>query len=60
MERFIKEYANYKKKQIENYTLMKEEYKTEAIKRIENTLKEKERGLITVDETMKNILNCFE
>lgn len=59
MERFIKEYANYQKKQIESNPLMKEEVKTEALKRIKHTLKVKEKGLITVDETIQSILNCF-
>lgn len=60
VERFLQEYANHKKKSILECELMKEEIKTKAIKSINNTLKAKERGLITVDEAIKNILECCQ
>lgn len=59
MERFIKEYANYQKKQIENNILMQEEKKMEALKSIEKAVNAREKGLITVDETMHIIANCL-
>ena len=60
MERFIKEYAGYKKAQILQYELMTEEKKTEALKHIDGVLKARERGLITADEAIKSILYFFE
>ena len=60
MERFIKEYANHKKKAIIENTLMQEEKKEEALKHIEKTLNARDRGLITIDEATRNILNCFD
>ena len=60
MERFIKEYANHKKKVIIENTIMQEEKKKEALKHIENTLNLRNRGFITIDEAMRNILNCFD
>ena len=59
VERFIKEYANYKKKSIDSNELMKEEYKQKALTRIDNTLKAKERGMITVDEAMLSMINAL-
>ena len=59
MERFIKEYANYKIKQIESNTLMQEEKKTEALKRLEKSVNARQKGLITVDETMHIIANLL-
>lgn len=59
VERFIKEYANYKKKSINSNELMKQEYKEKALNRIDNMLKAKERGLITVDETISSIVNIL-
>jgi len=56
MERFIKEYANYKKKSYQRNTLLQQEYKDEALNRIDKALKSKERGLITVDEAIRIIL----
>ena len=59
VERFIKEYANYKKKSINSNELMKEEYKQKALARIDYILKAKERGIITVDETMLSMINAL-
>jgi len=59
VERFIKEYANYKKKSINSNELIKEEYKQKALTRIDNILKAKGRGLITVDETILLIVNTL-
>lgn len=60
MERFIKEYANHKKKAIVKNTMMQEEKKKEALKHIEKTLNARNRGLITIDEAIRNILDCFD
>lgn len=60
MERFIKEYANHKKKAIVENTMMQEEKKKEALKHIEKTLNARNRGLITIDEAIRNILDCFD
>jgi len=55
MERFITEYAKYKKNYYRNNNLMKNEYKDESIDKIDKVLKLRERGLITINETMKII-----
>lgn len=60
VERFIREYASSQKKTISNDTLIKEEYKEKAYIKINNALSTREKGLITVDETIRSILNCFE
>ena len=59
MERFLTEYANYKKRLFKNNKLMQQEYKDKAIERIDNSLQCKEEGLITIDETINGILNCL-
>lgn len=59
MERFIKEYANYQKKYMSNNELMLDKIKDKAIKKIDRALQARERGLITVNETMKLIMECF-
>ena len=58
VERFIKEYANYKKNEYKSNTLMKEGLKYKAITKIDNVLLLKKRGLITVDEAIKSILEA--
>ena len=58
--RFMKEYASYTKQSISNCELMKPEIKEKAITKIDNTLRVTEKGLITIDEGMKSIMNCFE
>lgn len=52
MERFIKEYANYKIKEYTDNDLMKQEIKDKKIWLINNILRQKEKGLITVDEAI--------
>ena len=59
MERFIKDYANYQKETIGTNELIQEDIKTEALNKIDNVLKARERGLITVNETMDVISNVF-
>ena len=58
MERFIKEYANYKMKDIESNGLIVKEIKNKKIDRINKSLKLKENGLITIDEAIKTILEA--
>ena len=53
--RFIKEYASYTKQSISNSKFMKKEIKEKANKALQLT----EKGLITIDEGMKSIMNCF-
>ena len=59
MKRFIKEYANYQKETISSYELMREDIKVKALNRIDNILKASEKGLITIDESMKSIANVL-
>ena len=58
--RFIKEYASYTKKSVFNSKSMNDEIKQKSIKNIDKALHLTEKGLITIDEGMKLILNCFE
>ena len=58
--RFMKEYASYTKQSILNCELMKPEIKEKAITKIDDALRVTEKGLITIDEGMKSIMNCFE
>jgi hypothetical protein len=60
LERFIKEYANSKKKSFIENDLMKEDIKQKALIKIDTILKERERGRITIDETLLSIINVFE
>ena len=60
VERFIKEYANSKKKSFIENDLMKEDIKQKALIKIDTILKERERGRITIDETLLSIINVFE
>nr|DAP79618.1 MAG TPA: hypothetical protein [Caudoviricetes sp.] len=57
MERFIREYANYQKKNVSNI-LVNEEHRKEAVRRIDRAVKAREKDLVTVDETIKMILAC--
>lgn len=59
VERFIKEYASCRKKTILSNDLIQERFKTKAITQIDGAVKAKERGLITTDEAISLILNCF-
>ena len=58
--RFMKEYASYTKKAVFNSELMNDEIKQKAVKKIDRALNLTEKGLITIDEGMRLILNCFE
>ena len=60
MERFLVEYANYQKKSFKNNQLMKQEYKDKAVEQINHALRLREKGLITVDDTIQSILNCIK
>jgi len=60
MERFVKEYANYKKRNISNNELMLSEIKDKAVKKINGALRARERELITADETIRLIMECYE
>lgn len=59
IERFIKEYANFQKQSINNCELMKEDIKEKALKGIDNIVKARERGFVTINETMSTIANIF-
>lgn len=59
LPRFLKEYANHKKQSITNNELMQEKYKEKGVSNIDKALKAYEKGLITIDESMKMILDCF-
>lgn len=55
IERFIKEYANYKINDLKSNLLMRENFKMDKIERINKALILRENGLITIDESMKII-----
>ena len=55
MKRFIKEYANYKIKKIENEPMMAARYTRDRIFKIKSYVEHYEKGRITVDETMELI-----
>lgn len=59
VERFLKEYASYQKKCIAGYSLMEKKYKEKASIKINTALSAREKGLITVDEAIKQILECL-
>lgn len=58
MERYIKEYASAKIKKVNANELMQDEFKKQTIEKINKALKQKEIGLITIDETIKIILEA--
>lgn len=58
--RFMKEYANFQKQSICNGELIKQDIKDKATENVDKALRIYERGLITVDEAMKLIMNCLE
>lgn len=60
MERFLKEYAIYQKSTFVDNELMIPEIKKRAVDTIDRALKARERGFITVDETIRMILNPFD
>lgn len=60
VEKFIKDYAEVKKNDILVDDFISEEIREKAIKKIDKTLKLRERGYITRDEAISMIVNCFE
>ena len=60
MERFLKEYAASQKNAIRYNELMKKEIKSAALERIDGALNLRERGFITVNETVKLLLNAVQ
>ena len=58
MERYIKEYANAKIKATKQCELMQKEYKKQIIQKINKALKLRDAELITIDETIKTILEA--
>lgn len=60
MEKFLKEYAEYQKKEYNNNELMKQEYKDKATERINKVLIFRKRGLITVNEAISHILTVLD
>jgi len=57
VERFIREYASYIKKVNEHNELMNPGIRAEIARRIDDTLKAREYGWITVDEVMRSLGN---
>lgn len=55
MNRFVKEYANHKIKQLESNDLMQEIIKLESIARIKKAVELFYRYMLSVDETMRII-----
>lgn len=55
MERFVKEYASYLKKEIKSNNLMQEKYKTEKLEKIEKILRMRNRNLISANEAIKTL-----
>lgn len=55
MRRFITEYANYQKACFTCNDMIEKEVKEEAVETINGALKAREKGMISVDETMRII-----
>lgn len=53
--RFITEYANYKKRHINEDMFLRDDLKAESVARINHVLTACRRGYITLDETMMEI-----
>lgn len=60
VERFITEYVKYQKELINNNDLIKTDIKEIALTEIDRMVKYRERGLVTVNETMSAIANIFK
>ena len=60
VEKFIKDYAKVKVKEIMNDPYLLKEVKETSVIKIDRALLFRERGLITRDEVMSIIVNCFE
>lgn len=58
--RFMKEFASHKKRELKGNKLMQDRYKKEGCEFIDWAVKNYERGMITTDETMGLIINCFK
>lgn len=58
MERYIKEYANARIKETNANELMQDQYKQRTIEKINKALKLRDAELITIDETIKTILEA--
>lgn len=57
LPRFVKEFAGYQKKQIEENEYMDKEIKKELLSRIEKAVRLLEQGMITIEECMQ-IISC--
>lgn len=57
--RFVKEYANYKEKQIKSNPFWSNERKAEAIEANQKIIRAWERGLLTIDETLAEIARKY-
>lgn len=57
-ERFVREYASYKKKQIMN-SLMSNVDKKLAIHKVDAAVRNRDRGLIYADEAVKLIMEIY-
>lgn len=55
MRRFITEYANYQKAYFTGNDMIEKEVKEEAIENINGALSAREKGMISIDETMRII-----
>ena len=60
VEKFIKDYAKVKQNDILVDDFISKDIREKAIEKIDKTLKLRERGIITRDEAISMILNCFE
>ena len=60
VEKFIKDYADVRKNDILVDDFISKDIREKAIEKIDKTLKFRERGIITRDEAISMILNCFE
>lgn len=58
MERYIKEFASARIKEVKTNDLIQENIKKSIINQIEYALKYREKGIITANETIKMILEA--
>lgn len=59
VEKFIKDYAEVRLKEITINPYLLREVKKDAINKIENALLFREKGFITREEAISIIVNCF-
>lgn len=57
--RFVKEYANYKRKQIDKSCFLDDNKKTEAKQKIAVSTKALNKEMITVDECIRMITDAY-